>query len=224
MNDNSPEFTSALYSGSASEDAAGGTSVARVTATDADSGTAGSINYVITGGDGSGQFVISTSGVINIASSPTIDYESKASYTLLITASDGGMPSLSSQCVVTIDITDINDNAPVFDVGNFVTSVEENLLSGTSVTQVGNFILPKPHIKLYLNLTIKHFFLLYQLIATDADTSAFGPVTFSIASGDSNGHFSIDSSTAEITTTTTLDRESINRSANWANNIYLTLL
>ena len=51
INDNSPEFASSSYSGSVAEDIAPGVSIMDVSATDADSGDNGNLEYSIIGKD-----------------------------------------------------------------------------------------------------------------------------------------------------------------------------
>ena len=43
-----------------------------------------------------------------------LDYETGPQYSLIIEAADGGVPSLMSTTTVTILVTDVNDNPPVF--------------------------------------------------------------------------------------------------------------
>ena len=43
-----------------------------------------------------------------------LDYETDPQYSLFIEAADGGVPSLMSTTTVTILVTDVNDNPPVF--------------------------------------------------------------------------------------------------------------
>ena len=98
------------------ENAAAGTVVAQVRATDAD-GTS-TVEYGITAGAG-GNFVIDEeTGVITVASGATLDYDGATkSYTILVRAYDG--PSTdpnaaeSDEQQITINLTDVNDNAPM---------------------------------------------------------------------------------------------------------------
>ncbi len=43
-----------------------------------------------------------------------LDRESVSLYNITITAADEGTPSLSSSTVITVHISDVNDNAPRF--------------------------------------------------------------------------------------------------------------
>ena len=63
----------------------------------------------------------------------TLDREAVAQYVVTIEASDHGTPNrLSSQIELVIDVTDVNDNAPVFEEN--VYSV--NLGEGSSINSV----------------------------------------------------------------------------------------
>ena len=62
-------------------------------------------------------------GAITVAGA--LDYDTPpSSYSLVVTVSDGGSPSLSSTATLTITLTDENDNAPVFTSGANVTVLE----------------------------------------------------------------------------------------------------
>ena len=57
-------------------------------------------------------------------------------YSLLVQAVDSGIPAMSSTATVNIDISDVNDNSPVFTPANY-----------TAVIQVSH-ILPASHLSL----------------------------------------------------------------------------
>lgn len=54
-------------------------------------------------------------------------------YSLLVQAADSGVPVMSSTATVNIDISDVNDNSPVFTPANYtaVIQVRESDLPGT---------------------------------------------------------------------------------------------
>ena len=123
------------------ENAAAGTVVAQVRAMDAD-GTS-TVEYGITAGAG-GNFVIDEeTGVITVASGATLDYDGATkSYTILVRAYDG--PSSdpnaaeSDEQQITINLTDVNDNAPMVtaDAGEIRTTTgnADNTETGYSIT------------------------------------------------------------------------------------------
>lgn len=55
-------------------------------------------------------------------------------YSLLIQAVDSGIPSMSSTTTVNIDISDVNDNSPVFTPANYtaVIQVSQSCQAGTT--------------------------------------------------------------------------------------------
>ena len=96
------------------EDKIVGSSVITVSASDSDSTTTshGQVTYSFATGSNPAKFSVdSATGVVSLSS--PLDYETDSSntYTLLVVASDG---SLSSTVTVTVPVSDVNDNAPVF--------------------------------------------------------------------------------------------------------------
>lgn len=60
----------------------------------------------------SGNFSIHNNGSITLSSS--LDYEAIRTYTFLVKSRDSGTPNLSGSAMVTINVLDVNDNAPSF--------------------------------------------------------------------------------------------------------------
>lgn len=137
-NNYSPEFENAPYSVSVFEDAPIGVTVLVVSATDADVGKNAQITYSLA--TDNGEQVI-TEFTINpqtgaITTTKALDRESVPSYLLTVTARDGGVPSLSDTTDVEISVTDVNDNAPVFEAPQYHGSILEDVLLSTSVLRV----------------------------------------------------------------------------------------
>ncbi len=171
---------------SVAENSANDTTVGTVTATDQDSATDpnvfslpnvnGTLTYAITGGNTGNVFAIDpTTGAITVAGA--LDYETTPSYSLVVTVTDGGSPSLSATATLTITVTDVaNEHAPVFAGGATATvSYAEN--ATTAVTTV---------------------------IATDADAGQ--TVSFTLSGADA-GLFSITQAEGELTFNTAPDYE-----------------
>ncbi|XP_060233368.1 protocadherin beta-6-like [Meriones unguiculatus] len=55
-----------------------------------------------------------------------LDRESRAEYNITITVSDMGSPRLMTQHTITVQVSDINDNAPAFTQSSYTLSVREN--------------------------------------------------------------------------------------------------
>ena len=117
LNDTAPVFTSSsTFTVEENQ-----LSVGRVTATDADSDF-WLITYSLSGADASALSIGSSSGVLAFNTAP--DYETKSSYSVVVTASDEQETNSTEQSV-TILITNINDNSPKF-ISSSTFNVEEN--------------------------------------------------------------------------------------------------
>ncbi|XP_064879689.1 protocadherin beta-16-like isoform X29 [Oncorhynchus nerka] len=131
-NDNIPVFSQDVYKVSLPENYPLGTVVATVRATDVDEGANGEVTYDL--GRISDELknlfkLDSKTGVINL--SGPIDYEEQPIYELRVLAKDGA--GLVSYTKVLIDITDVNDNAPVILIKTLTNPIPENVLPGREV-------------------------------------------------------------------------------------------
>ncbi|XP_040928639.1 protocadherin alpha-3-like isoform X21 [Betta splendens] len=138
VNDNSPTFTKDVYSVELTENAAPGTLVIQVNATDLDEGINSNIVYsfreevdtnirkIFNINPKTGEIIVT--GVI--------DFEEKKSYEIDIQASDEGTIPLSSDKTVKIKIIDVNDNPPEIEVTSFSKSVPEDSRIGTTVALI----------------------------------------------------------------------------------------
>ena len=72
------------------------------------------------------ELAITSAGVLTFASAP--DYETKSSYTATVTASDGVNSTTQS---ITVSVTDVNDNSPVFTSSATFTAAENQTAIGT---------------------------------------------------------------------------------------------
>uniref|UniRef100_A0A803YIL4 Cadherin domain-containing protein n=1 Tax=Meleagris gallopavo TaxID=9103 RepID=A0A803YIL4_MELGA len=98
--------------------------------------TDGDVHYSIVSGNLKGQFYIhSFSGAIDLIN--PLDYETIREYTLRIKAQDGGRPPLiNSSGMVSVQVVDVNDNAPIFVSTPFQATVLENVPLGYSVLHI----------------------------------------------------------------------------------------
>ncbi|VDL81819.1 unnamed protein product [Nippostrongylus brasiliensis] len=102
-----------------------GTTVLSVFARDLDAGANGELSYFLGDGEGRDLLSINTkSGVIQTAA--PLDRETLALIRLDVIATDNGEPPRNSSALVEIGITDVNDNAPVFDQEIYNITVMEN--------------------------------------------------------------------------------------------------
>lgn len=65
-----------------------------------------------------------------------LDYETAERHSLVITASDMGVPSLSANLTVLVEVQDVNDNPPVFERAEYEVKVMETLPINSQIIQV----------------------------------------------------------------------------------------
>jgi hypothetical protein len=169
VNDNAPVIDAAQNFAIA-EDIPNFTVVGTVTATDVDPGSTFG-NWMIVGGDPAAVFAInSATGQITIADNSTLDFDtSPTSYALSVTTSDG--TNSSAPETVTVNLTDVNDIAPVIDPAQSF-NIPENIANLAVVDTVA---------------------------ASDADTTGEPRQNWMIVGGDPTGVFAINSATGQIT-------------------------
>ncbi|XP_022078070.2 protocadherin gamma-C3-like [Acanthochromis polyacanthus] len=109
VNDNAPEISVSSLMSPVREDAEIGTAVAMVTITDKDGGKNGVTNCKI---KGSVPFKLKSNykNYYSLLVDGPLDRESVSQYNISIAATDEGTPSLSSTSVITIQVSDVNDN------------------------------------------------------------------------------------------------------------------
>ena len=124
-----PQFQFALVP----EDTTPGSPIHQLEATDNDIGRDGDITYAITDGDVS-LFSVTTSGEIRLAGE--VDFEGLQSHLLEVQACDLGVPQRCCSFNLQINITDANDNPPVFENSTYRFTVSENV-----VTFISDFVI-----------------------------------------------------------------------------------
>ncbi|XP_035824585.1 cadherin-23 [Aplysia californica] len=126
------------------------------------------------------QEIYSESSVfIRVNNSTALDYEKNQRVIFEVVARElDTVEKRSSTATVTIEIEDMNDNAPEFSSSNYTLDVEENTVPGTSVA---------------------------VYTATDLDSGSFGEIKYSLRGG--NGRFSIEENTGILRVTGNVDRE-----------------
>ncbi|XP_064837341.1 protocadherin beta-15-like isoform X11 [Oncorhynchus masou masou] len=131
-NDNIPVFSQNLFKVSLPENSPFGTVIVTVTATDADEGQNGDVMYEFGPISNELNYLFSLdpkTGDIRIAGQ--VDFEKESIYELSIQAKDGS--GLTSFANVVIEITDMNDNAPVIYIKSLSNPIPENVFLGTEV-------------------------------------------------------------------------------------------
>ncbi|KAG7518067.1 protocadherin alpha-3-like [Solea senegalensis] len=138
-NDNPPEIEVTSFSKSVPEDSRIGTTVALISASDLDSGPNGKVSCFIREDV---PFVVSPSFQDNmyaIVTKSQLDREEKSLYELTIVAKDTGEPVLSSEKIVTVVVSDVNDNRPQFMLTPYTFYIFENNDLTTPVFSVRAF-------------------------------------------------------------------------------------
>ncbi|XP_038556110.1 protocadherin gamma-B7-like [Micropterus salmoides] len=186
VNDNSPIITMASYSGKISEDSTPGTVVALISVQDKDSGKNGLVHLNI---DENIPFKIKSSlrNYYTLVTEQSLDREKRPKYNITLTATDEGLPPLSSKKTVVLDVTDVNDNAPAFSQSVYSTQVIENNSPGVT---------------------------LLQIHATDPDQGQNARISYFLIQGDINGnpvsaYFSINTESGVIQSLRSLDYEQV---------------
>ncbi len=181
-NDNAPQFSEKRYVVRVPEDLTPNTEILQVTATDQDRGNNAVVHFSIMSGNTRGQFYIDAqTGKLDLVSQ--LDYEINKEYTLRIRAQDGGRPPLSNiSGLVTVQVLDVNDNAPIFVSTPFQATVLENVPVGYSVI----------HIQ-----------------AVDADAGDNSRLEYRLTDITPNFPFAINNSTGWIVVASELDRERV---------------
>ncbi|XP_034740300.1 protocadherin gamma-A11-like, partial [Etheostoma cragini] len=135
VNDNAPVFTQPIYKGTVAENAAKGTIVTTVSASDADNGLNGKITFSITNtlDDVRHMFDVNEdSGEVRLTGH--LDYEKKRNFHINVRARDNG--GLTDSCKVIVDVVDINDNEPTIKIMSKSAIISESANPNTVVTMI----------------------------------------------------------------------------------------
>ncbi|XP_054998207.1 protocadherin gamma-B4 isoform X2 [Sorex araneus] len=185
INDHAPKFTHSSFDLQISESTKLGARFILGSAHDADIGTNSLQTYQLSPDD---HFSLVNKEKLDGNKYPELvlktplDREEQKSYYLTLTALDGGDPPLSSTAQILVQVTDANDNPPVFSQELYRVSLPENVLSGTSVLRV---------------------------TATDQDEGVNAEITFSFSEPGQITQFDLNSNTGEITILNSLDFEEV---------------
>ncbi|XP_072204110.1 protocadherin beta-15-like [Excalfactoria chinensis] len=125
VNDNAPEIVVSSFSSSVPENAAPGTVVALFTVRDQDSGVNGEVSCAL---EEEPAFSLRPAfkNYYELVTVSALDREETAQHIVVVTAADAGSPSLTTTHTFTVDISDVNDNAPVFNQTSYTMYVHEN--------------------------------------------------------------------------------------------------
>ncbi|XP_041845620.1 protocadherin gamma-A4-like isoform X29 [Melanotaenia boesemani] len=186
QNDNVPKIEVTSFSKSVPEDCKTGTTVALISVNDLDSGPNGKVSISIREDV---PFVISPSlqdNMYAIVTRSLLDREKKSFYEITVLAKDSGVPPLVSEKIITVTVSDVNDNRPHFSVSPYTFYVAENNDLATP---------------------------LFSIKASDPDENDNARISYNIARDGSDGNgglfFSINSETGDIVALKSFDFETL---------------
>nr|XP_044988902.1 protocadherin beta-14-like [Jaculus jaculus] len=190
INDNAPEFAQSLYRVQVPENSPVGFLVITVSARDLDAGIHGELSYSIF--QSSNQvirtFEINThTGEIRLIK--RLDFEEIQSYRMEIEAADGG--GLTGKCTVSIEVLDINDNAPELTMSLLISDIPENspetvvAIFGISDPDSGNngnvMCSIQDHLPFLLKPTLENFYTLVTEGALDRESRDEYNITITVS-------------------------------------------
>ncbi|XP_030000841.1 protocadherin gamma-A5-like [Sphaeramia orbicularis] len=135
INDNKPEINIMSKSNVISEDAERNTVITMINTEDLDSGENGNVKCQISE-NVPFNLKSSSNSFYSLVTDSDLDRERASEYNITVTCSDEGVPSLSSSVTLTLQISDVNDNPPVFERGSYEAYIVENNTPGLSIFTV----------------------------------------------------------------------------------------
>ncbi|XP_061045690.1 LOW QUALITY PROTEIN: protocadherin alpha-13-like [Eubalaena glacialis] len=135
INDNAPEVTVTSLALPVREDAQVGTVIALISVSDRDSGANGQVTCSLMP-HSPFKLVSTFKNYYSLVLDSALDRESVANYEVVVTARDAGSPSLSSTASVSVEVADVNDNAPAFAQPEYTVFVKENNPPGCHIFTV----------------------------------------------------------------------------------------
>ncbi|XP_056899756.1 protocadherin beta-16-like isoform X16 [Takifugu flavidus] len=135
INDNTPVISILTKSENVPESSPPNTVIVMFSVSDPDSNNNGQVNCEI---NGNIPFNIapSSNGFYNLVTDSELDRERESEYNITVSCSDEGVPSLSSSVTLTLQISDVNDNPPVFERSSYEAYIVENNTPGLSIFTV----------------------------------------------------------------------------------------
>ena len=130
--------------------------------------------------EGDVPFIVTQTGITAAIRTNSVLSQDITSYTFNLVVRDRGSPSLEATTTITVRVTDVNNNAPVFTFAPAIISVFESAPEGTNVT---------------------------QFIATDVDQGINGVIVYNLSSSQSPIPFEINSENGVLSISEPLDFE-----------------
>ncbi|XP_053092830.1 protocadherin gamma-A11 isoform X12 [Pangasianodon hypophthalmus] len=135
INDNRPLINIMSKSGEIAENSKLGTVTAIINVQDVDSNENGKVQCAL---NQNFPFVLkfTSNNVFSLVTDSDLDRERESEYNITVMCADEGSPSLSSSVTLSLHISDVNDNAPVFERSSYEASILENNSPGFSIFTV----------------------------------------------------------------------------------------
>ena len=169
VNDNAPSFTTTSIVRQVVENSSPGTIVGIVTATDIDRDENGALKYSISHQEPAGLHFSIDEATGRITTVAELDHEFTESFQLTIVATDQAEPFHTAEKIITVVVTDVNDNPPQFSSMTAIAMPEDTSVN----SQIG------------------------KIEARDPDADANGRVRYELVNGPSM--FTLDSNTGDLT-------------------------
>uniref|UniRef100_A0A673ZH73 Cadherin domain-containing protein n=1 Tax=Salmo trutta TaxID=8032 RepID=A0A673ZH73_SALTR len=140
LNDNYPEVTITSFKSTVKEDVAIGTLIAVISISDRDSGDNGEVELTLNQ-QASLPFVLdkSSGDYFALLISEPLDRETIPRYDITFIVADKGTPRLFDNETITLEILDVNDNAPIFPQSFYTIHVVENNIPGALLMSLSAF-------------------------------------------------------------------------------------
>ncbi|XP_073710557.1 protocadherin gamma-A11 isoform X18 [Misgurnus anguillicaudatus] len=135
VNDNKPLIDIVSKTSMIAENSPSDTVVTMINVQDADSGENGKVHCYINENIPFSLKLIKTN-FFSLVTDTDLDRERESQYNISVTCADEGVPSLSSSVTLSLQISDVNDNAPVFEKSSYEAFVQENNSPGLSIFTV----------------------------------------------------------------------------------------
>ncbi|XP_030648961.1 protocadherin alpha-C2 [Chanos chanos] len=140
LNDNYPEITVKSFANKVKENVAIGTVIAVISVSDRDSGDNGKVALSLHN-QGPLPFALNKSSEEHFALLVTepLDRETASSYNIRLQVKDSGSPPLTDNETITLEILDVNDNAPQFPQSFYTIHLPENNEPGALLSSLSAF-------------------------------------------------------------------------------------
>ncbi|XP_069892291.1 protocadherin alpha-4 isoform X4 [Dipodomys merriami] len=135
INDNIPDLEFKSLSLPIRENAPLGTVIALISVSDQDSGANGQVTCSLMP-DTPFKLVSTFKNYYSLVLDSALDRETTSEYKVVVTARDGGSPPLWATASVSVEVADVNDNAPVFAQAEYTVFVKENNAPGSHIFTV----------------------------------------------------------------------------------------